>query len=312
LRRSGFYYHEDFLKHNTGSGHPERPERLQNLMWYLQTTETFASLIPLAPRPAENAWIELVHPASYIQSVQKACKPDLHFLDSDTVVSEGSYETALLAAGAAIAACEAVMNGEIQNAFCAVRPPGHHAEREQAMGFCLFNNVAIAARYLQKQHGIEKVCVIDWDVHHGNGTQNEFYSDPTVYYISIHQHPLYPGTGMAHERGVGEGEGVNLNFPCPAGYGDVEYLDIFEKQIAPEVRRFKPDFILVSAGFDAHHRDPLASMEVTEAGFGTMTEIVKGLADECCQGRLVSVLEGGYDLEALACSVEMHLTKMLE
>ncbi len=310
MTRTGFVYHDDFLRHDTGPGHPERPDRLRNLLAHLNQQQLLAELVAIPAQNAEWSWVEAVHPRNYIESIQSACKADLHFLDSDTPVSEHSYAAAFLAAGSAVAACDAVMNGGVRNAFSAIRPPGHHAERTRAMGFCLFNNVAIAARYLQIQHQLQKVCIIDWDVHHGNGTQNIFYRDPSVFYVSIHQHPLYPGTGKKSERGEDHGEGATLNFPCPAGCGDKEYLEIFENEIAPEVSRYKPEFILISAGFDAHRDDPLANMKVTEAGFAAMTEVVTKLADQTCQGRVVSLLEGGYNLEALARSVEMHLRKL--
>jgi acetoin utilization deacetylase AcuC-like enzyme len=267
-------------------------------------------MVEISPQYADLKWIQGVHPIGYIESIQSACKPDLHFLDCDTVVSQHSYQTALLAVGGTLAACDAVIKGQVRNAFCAVRPPGHHAESTRAMGFCLFNNVAVAARYLQAQHSLSKICIIDWDVHHGNGTQNAFYRDPSVFYISIHQYPLFPGTGKKGETGEADGEGTTLNFLCPAGYGDKEYLRIFETEIAPAVERFGPDFILISAGFDAHRDDPLANMKVTEEGFAGMTEVATTLAAKCCNGRLVSLLEGGYNLEALARSVETHLRKL--
>ncbi|HEX9653537.1 MAG TPA: histone deacetylase [bacterium] len=310
MPRTGFVYHDDFLGHDTGAGHPERPDRLRHLMSHLQNLEVFSGLMAIPAQEAQWSWLEAVHPRPYIESIQSACKPDLHFLDSDTVVGEHSFRAALLAAGGVTVACDAVMAGQIANSFCAVRPPGHHAERTRAMGFCLFNNVAIATRYLQTRHQLKRICIIDWDVHHGNGTQNIFYRDPSVFYISIHQYPLYPGTGKKSEQGEAEGEGTTLNFPCPAGYGDKEYLEIFQNQIAPAVGQFKPEFILISAGFDAHRDDPLANMSVTEEGFGGITDVVTSLANQCCQGRLVSVLEGGYNLEALANSIEIHLRKL--
>ncbi|NIR51428.1 histone deacetylase [candidate division KSB1 bacterium] len=312
MSKTGFIYDDSFLYHKTGPGHPERPERLQRLMDYLNGSEVFASLTRLQPKEAELDWIEEIHLRSYIETIQGACKSGLQFLDADTVVSEDSYRATLLAVGSTVEACNAVMNSEVENAFCAVRPPGHHAERSRAMGFCLFNNVAIAARYLQKHCGIEKVCIIDWDVHHGNGTQNAFYDDATVFYVSIHQYPWFPGTGKSEDRGMGEGEGTTLNLPSTAGLGDQEYLKMFEKQIMPSVRDFNPDFILISAGFDAHRDDPLASMQVTEDGFAHLTEAVKSLAKECSEGRFVSLLEGGYNLNAMAKSVEKHLLKMQE
>jgi acetoin utilization deacetylase AcuC-like enzyme len=290
--------------------HPERAQRLQNLIAYLDQTGLLSELVKIPATPGARNWIELIHPSAYIDYIQNSCEEDLSYLDSDTVVSKESFHVALRAVGGAITACNHVMKGEIDQAFCAVRPPGHHAERSKAMGFCLFNNVAIAARYLQSYHSINKVCIVDWDVHHGNGTQSAFYDDATVFYVSVHEHPLYPGTGRAEEKGHGAGEGTTLNFPSPPGFGDKEYLRIFEKEIAPALRNFQPDFILISAGFDAHQDDPLANMQVTEEGFGEITAIVKALAQELCRGRIVSLLEGGYNLDALAKSVEAHLIQM--
>ncbi len=311
MNRTGFVYHTDFVKHLTGSGHPERPERLISLMRHLSTVDIYSDLILLAPKPAGVEVIKSVHDGSYVERLQKACKSGLHYLDSDTVVCENSFAVAALAAGAGIEACRAVMDERLDNAFCAVRPPGHHAESSQAMGFCLFNNVAVAARWLQSEFRLKKICIIDWDVHHGNGTQSAFYDDPSVLYVSIHQSPLYPGTGSFDEVGRGEGRGATLNIPVSAGCQDADYLALFEKKVVPIVRDFQPDFLLVSAGFDAHKQDPLANMEISESGFAEMTEVLMRLANECCSGKLVSFLEGGYDLDGLNLSVEAHLKALV-
>ena len=310
MSRTGFVYHEDFLKHRTPDGHPERVDRLQALIAHLEASPVYAQLTRIAPAPVHTRDIERVHPGSYIDAIQKACKSAPHYLDSDTVVCEASFDVALLAAGAVVAACDAVAERKIDNAFCAVRPPGHHAEPTTAMGFCLFNNVAVAARFLQARR-FNKICIIDWDVHHGNGTQAAFYDDPSVLYISMHQHPLFPGTGRLNEKGSGAGEGFTLNFPLPPGCGDSEYLKVVESEITSAVLEFKPEFVLLSAGFDAHRDDPLANMNVTEAGFASMTAMIVELANATCDGRLVSVLEGGYNLRALSHSVEKHLEVLL-
>jgi acetoin utilization deacetylase AcuC-like enzyme len=203
------------------------------------------------------------------------------------------------------------MQGRVQNAFCAVRPPGHHAESTHAMGFCLFNNIAITARYLQQRHGLERVAIVDWDVHHGNGTQRTFYEDPSVFFFSTHQYPYYPGTGKADETGMGRGTGFTKNVPLPAGMGDTEYLQIFNTVLRPALKAYRPDVVLVSAGFDAHRDDPLAGMKLTTEGYVALTRVVKEIAGEFCQGRILSCLEGGYNLEALGASVEGHLRELV-
>jgi acetoin utilization deacetylase AcuC-like enzyme len=217
-----------------------------------------------------------------------------------------------MAVGGVQSAIDAVMEGRIKNAFCAVRPPGHHALKDRAMGFCFFNNVAIAAKYIQNQHRLSKVLVVDWDVHHGNGTQAIFYDDPTVFYFSAHQSPFYPGTGGADEKGEGKGLGFTLNVPLPAGSGDAEYLKAFEERLKPAAAAFQPDFVLISAGFDSARDDLLGRMNLTPGGYAQLTRIVKAIAEQHCRGRLVSVLEGGYNLEALAASVEAHLRVLME
>jgi len=231
-------------------------------------------------------------------------------LDGDTSVSRDSWRAALLSAGGVLEACERVASGTWRNAFCALRPPGHHAERDRSMGFCLFNNVAVAARALRERHGIERVAILDWDVHHGNGTQHLFERDPSVLYASLHQWPLYPGTGAASERGVGDGEGTTVNRPMPAGSNDADWLGELEAHVLPAMEDFRPGFVLISAGFDAHRLDPLASVALTEDGYAAMTRRLVELAARTAGGRLVSVLEGGYHLEALASSVEAHVGEL--
>ena len=311
---TGFLYHPVFLKHQTGWAHPEKRQRLTALLKHLQATGLWDRLVHLDPEPASESDITRVHDPAYVESLRRSCEGGQLFKPDDTTVaSPGTYEAARMAAGAVTRALGAVMAGEISNAFCAIRPPGHHAERDHAMGFCFFNNIAIGARYLRQHFGLGRIAIIDWDVHHGNGTQQAFYEDPSVFYFSILQFPLYPFTsGRACETGAGPGRGFNLNVPVAAGATDSDYRRIVHDDLRPAMARFKPEFILVSAGFDGHRRDPLGGLALTEAGFGEMTRAVMALAAEHAQGRLVSVLEGGYDLEALCRSCEAHLRAMME
>ncbi len=311
--KTGLVYDEVFLKHKTGPGHPERPERLTAIMDRLKLNGVLAHLVLLKPAAAAQEWITRVHTPEYVERVRKSCAAGIGYVDTpDAPASFDSYEAALAAVGGVLGAVDAVMDGRIKNAFCAVRPPGHHALKERAMGFCLFNNVAIAARYIQKRHKLAKVLIVDWDVHHGNGTQAAFYDDPTVFYFSTHQSPFYPGSGNAEEKGEGKGVGFTLNVPLPAGSGDAEYLKAFEEKLGPAAAAFKPDFVLISAGFDAAQDDLLGRMKITPAGYAALTRIVKGIAEKYCQGRLVATLEGGYNLEALAASVEAHVRVLAE
>jgi acetoin utilization deacetylase AcuC-like enzyme len=285
-----------------GMGHPESPNRLRAIMQQLEQSGTMARLTRIEPRMAEDEWITRVHTAAYLASLKQHAPTNGRVpLDPDTSMSPGSLTAAYLAAGGGLAAVDAMMAKQVEHVFCAVRPPGHHAEASRAMGFCLLNNVAIAARYAQKKHGLSRVLIVDWDVHHGNGTQHSFEDDLSVLFFSTHQYPHYPGTGRESERGRGAGERYTINVPMEAGEGDDEYRAIFHKVLVPAADEFKPDLVIISAGFDAHKDDPLGGMELTESSFGRMTELVKGIAPT------VSVLEGGYNLEALARSVEAHL-----
>jgi acetoin utilization deacetylase AcuC-like enzyme len=310
---TGFVWGDIYLQHNTGPGHPERPERLNAILERLRQQGLASNLVMLTPVAAAPELVATIHSPEYIQRVKRSCRGGLGYVDTpDAPASTNSYDVALAAAGGVLSAVDAVMTGRVRNAFCAVRPPGHHALKERAMGFCLFNNVAIAARYLQQKHKLARVLIVDWDVHHGNGTQAAFYDDPTVFYFSVHQSPFYPGTGSADERGQGKGLGFTLNVPLAAGCGDADYKKIFEEKLKPAAAAFKPDFVLVSAGFDAAQGDLLGRMKLTPEGYAELTRIVKGIAVQECHGRLVSTLEGGYNLEALAASVAAHLRILME
>lgn len=311
--KTGFIYDDVFLEHNTGPGHPESPRRLQAIVRRLEKKRLLARLPNVAPRPDAAEWITTIHSSEYVARVKRTCREGAAYLDSpDVPVSAKSYEVAVAAVAHVLSAIDAVMDGKIENAFCAVRPPGHHALKGRAAGFCIFNNVAVAARYIQRKHNLPKVLIVDWDVHHGNGTQDAFYDDPTVLYFGVHQYPFYPGTGSETEAGIGEGVGFTINVPLPAGCGDAEFKKAFEEKLRPAALAFQLDFVLISAGFDAHRGDPLGRMEVTAEGFAALTRIVKSIAETCCQGRVVSVLEGGYDLDGLADSVEAHVRALME
>ncbi|MDI6766216.1 MAG: histone deacetylase [Bacteroidota bacterium] len=310
--KTGFIYHHRFLEHDTGPGHPERADRLRAITKHLQEVQLWQKLQHLIIDEAAEECILKAHSIEHLRYVRQACHQKLSMLDQgDTCISEKSYDTALLASGGVLAAVDAVMNGILQNAFCAVRPPGHHAERNKAMGFCLFNNVAIAARYAQHKYGIERIVILDWDVHHGNGTQQIFYDDKTVFYISTHQYPFYPGTGSRSEQGIGEGEGYTLNIPMFAGSGEEEFAEAFHTEILPSIENYHPDLIIISAGFDAHRDDPLANCNLTEESFANFTSMITEVAAKVCDGRIISVLEGGYNLKALANSVEAHIRKLV-
>jgi len=301
VKRVGFFFHEVFLKHLEGSQHVESPKRLRSILMRLEDSSLGRSLVRFEPAPASREIIELVHSSSYVERILSLRIKDHVVLDrGDTVATPHSIEAALRAAGAGVEAVEGVLSGEIDRAFCAVRPPGHHAERDRAMGFCIFNNIAIAAAYLIEEKGLSRVAVVDWDVHHGNGTERIFSEDERVLYISLHQYPHYPGTGSESFRGVGRGIGYTENITMGYGAGDEEYLAAFEKRVLPAIEEFKPEFVLISAGFDAHGDDPLSGIMLSSGAFKVMTELVVGASERHCSGRIVSFLEGGYDLEALA------------
>jgi len=299
---TGYVYHPIYLEHNDPT-HCERKERLQRIMRSLESSGTLARLTPIEATPLDLELLSTMHDPNYIKRVEMVAESGGGMLDPDTYVNAHSYQAALMAAGGVVNAVEAVLAGRVDNAFALVRPPGHHALRGRGMGFCLFNNVALAAQYAIEQHGLSRVLIADFDVHHGNGTQDAFYERDDVLYFSTHQYPHYPGTGHWKERGQGRGEGYTVNVPLPYGVGDEGYAQAFEEILLPLARRYHPNLILVSAGYDAHWADPLAGMRLSTAGFHRLTTTLVSLAEELCQGRLVLTLEGGYDLGALSYSV---------
>lgn len=296
-RATGVIEDPRFREHAGPTGHPERPERLSAVHDAIAARADALEARP--PRAAEAEEIQRVHGAAHVAHLDAAVAHAPAQLDADTYVSERSAQIARLAAGASIDLARDVAAGRLRNGLAAVRPPGHHAEADHAMGFCLFNNVAVAAEALRAEEGIERVLIFDWDVHHGNGTQHSFEADPNVLYFSTHQFPYYPGTGAVGEMGVGDGAGATVNVPLPAGCGDDDYLAVLQRVLVPVARSFRPELILLSAGFDAHIDDPLAAMGVTRSGYADMARLVCALADEACEGRLACVLEGGYALSGL-------------
>src|SRR2546422_2101690 len=304
-------YDPAYLTHNTGN-HPENARRLEAILRVLGTDEALSRKVGrLKPKPASNEDISRCHREELIHEIEWLCAQDAGFIDVDTRVSRESFEVARLAAGAAIAAVDAVMKEEGGRAFGLIRPPGHHATISKAMGFCLFNNAAIGARYAQAKYGVERVLIIDWDVHHGNGTQEIFWTDPTVFYFSTHQYPYYPGTGAANERGGGKGEGFTLNIPLRAGTPAGQHRQAFTDAIHEIERKFHPDLIIISAGFDSRRGDPLGSLMLEDSDFYEMTKEVIGLAERYGSGRVVGLLEGGYNLNLLGESVRSHISALL-
>ena len=310
MSRTAYFWTPESLQHDNGR-HVENVERARRL-----TPERILSQVPslrhmdIAPHDARE-WVLRVHEETHHRFVREACVGGRCILDSgDTLAGPGSYAAALAAVDAALSAADAVMDSEVDNAFCAARPPGHHALPFQSMGFCLFATASILIRYLQERHGVQKIAVVDWDVHHGNGTQHIFWRDPHVFFVSLHQHPHYPGTGLASETGEGAGEGKTLNIPIVAGTPEEEYLAKFEASVIPAIKAHGPEAIVVSAGFDAHRDDPLGGLMITEAGFACMTGWVKELAEVLCKGRLICLLEGGYNLGALERSLVAHIREL--
>jgi acetoin utilization deacetylase AcuC-like enzyme len=310
-RRIGLVLDDVYLKHLSGdTGHPERPERLTAIRSALEEAGLFRTLYRINPRAASQEELALAHSAAYLALATRELSGlrGLGELSTgDTLVSPGSLEAARFAVGGVLQAVDAVMAGKVTAAFCAVRPPGHHATGARGMGFCIFNNVAVAACYVQQTHSSERVLIVDWDYHHGNGTQDISYEDGSVFYFSTHHFGAYPGTGHPSETGAGRGSATTLNVPLSPGASDEEILRAFENELVPAARRFKPDFVLVSAGFDGMRNDLLGCFDITPQGFAAITRVVARLADEFCQGRIVSVLEGGYRLDGLGESVVAHL-----
>ena len=309
-RKTGMIYSPGYLDHRPRAGHPESRRRLEKLLKAIRKDDLHGSLVFLEPYVPNLRFIEKVHPAGYLESFRNGVRSGKKtFATVDCSISEASYDVALLAAGGVMAGVDAVLHGRVQNVFCAVRPPGHHAGKESAMGFCFLNNVAVGALYARAAYGVERIFILDWDVHHGNGTQEIFEEDPRAYFCSIHEHPTFcfPGTGRRMEKGKGEGYGFTLNLPVRPRTADAEFLDLFEREVIPEIETFRPDLIMLSAGFDAHRDDPIADLELTERSFVHMTRRICEMADRHCQGRVVSVLEGGYNGSSLTSSAIAHL-----
>jgi acetoin utilization deacetylase AcuC-like enzyme len=307
-----FFYHPDSLKHDTGRGHPEKPGRLTAILDQLRKDGLWDALTHVEPAPASIESIERVHDRKYIDLAKREIEAGRRKLSTgDAIISKDSWNAALLAAGASIQAVDRVAEGRAANAFCAIRPPGHHARpKKGGMGFCVFNNIAIAARHAQARHNMARVLIVDWDVHHGNGTQDTFWTDGTVMNFHTQQKGIYPGTGHENERGEGRGEGMIINVPLAAGAGNDVFTRVYREHLVPAARRFKPEMILLSAGYDSHKDDPLGGLALDEAGYAALTDILLELADELCKGRLVVCLEGGYNLQALGRSASATMRRM--
>jgi acetoin utilization deacetylase AcuC-like enzyme len=306
---AGIVFDPYLRRHNPGPGHPEQPARIAAILDHLHFTGTFDLLKPIAPRSASVDELALAHGREYIDLARSEVLAGRHELSTgDTSISEDSFECAARAAGCVAAAVDEVFARTAASAFCLVRPPGHHAEQDRGMGFCLFNNIAVGARYAQHRYGAERVLIADWDVHHGNGTQQIFYEDGSVFLFSTHQSPWYPGTGSAHEIGAGAGEGTTCNCPLPAGSGREEILEAFREMLLPKAEAFRPDLVMISAGFDSRLGDPLGLFTLEDPDFAELTALLLELANRSAEGRLVSVLEGGYNLAGLASAADAHIS----
>lgn len=310
VHRTGLVYDEVYLKHQVPPHHPEHPGRMDAVIGNLHKLESL--LHSIKPHKATDEQLSACHDPSYIALVKKEITAGaLHLSTGDTEVSSDSLEVALYAAGGACSMVDAVVSKNVDNGFCAVRPPGHHATRNLGMGFCVFNNVAVAARHAQKKHGCERILIVDWDVHHGNGTQDIFYDDDSVLFFSVHQSPFYPGTGAASETGCGPGKGTTINCPLPAGTTGQDVMNVFQSQLIPAAKDFKPDLVFISAGFDSRIDDPLGDWLLSDRDFAELTALVMDCASHSAGGRIVSVLEGGYNLEGLGSAAASHIETLV-
>ena len=304
-------YDDIYLKHDTGPDHPENSARIINTIEHLRSANCWQKLDIKKPRAATEAEVSAIHSTSQIEQIAEIARSGGGYLDPDTYVSSDSYEAALNAAGAPLTAIDLIMDKKVDNAFCLVRPPGHHATPEKGMGFCLFNNVAIAAKYLQSRYSLDRIVIIDWDVHHGNGTQDSFYDDPSVMYFSMHRYPFYPGTGAEEETGKDSGSGFTINIPLSYNTEPQEYLKFFEDILEKRIKPFNPQFILISSGFDAYRLDPISGLSLEASDYNKLTKLTQNIAKDCCDGRIVSCLEGGYHLLDLPKCIEEHLNGLM-
>jgi acetoin utilization deacetylase AcuC-like enzyme len=309
---TGIVFDPRYFEHRTADGHPESHRRLQAIYNAIDLTNGSQRMVRVEPRASTIKELELVHTPEYVARIASTETRPHTALTADTHASAGSFQAASLAVGGLFEAVEQVVSGHLKNAFALIRPPGHHAEKSRAMGFCLFNNIALAACYARRVMGLERVLIFDWDVHHGNGTQHIFENDPTVFFFSIHQYPHFPGTGFFTEAGRGRGEGYTVNVPLPGGYGDGEYLMLVEKLLRPMALEFNPQLILVSAGFDIHRSDPLGGMRLTRNGLAALTRSVMQIAETCCSGKLVMTLEGGYNVKTVGGCFKATIDEMAD
>jgi len=310
MNKTGIVRDESYLEHKPGAFHPESHKRLETIYEMLEDPDMKENYREVPVREATEEELLFIHSKDYIDMVAATAGKPYGYLDADTQTSAGSYLAALRAAGGLCKAIEMVHNGEIDNAFALVRPPGHHAERNRGMGFCLFNNVAIGARYAQRKSGLKRILIADWDLHHGNSTQHSFEDDPSILYFSTHQYPYYPGSGSFQEVGTGKGEGYTVNVPLSTGYGDAEYVAIYDQILKPIARQFNPHFVLCSVGFDIYIHDPLGGMSVSPDGFAGLTQVLMDIARESCDGKLVLTFEGGYNLDGLRDSAKAVLKEL--